>query len=396
MSENYPENWEKILQQAQVWCEPYAFVDNMVDTGREIELWGLVGTLLDADPPKPGELSGFDSRWWLVWLAATVVQKQKLYLQTNLNQFAEQSVRDGLVAWLVALLETPQVLPPPERALCGRVLGLLGDSRSGVGVEKKRLNGREIELPQIEWRAIPAPSGGKFVMGTDSEKNNPCREVALDYSFKMSKYLITYQQFQTFVDSGEYDDPRWWRDFPEEYQPQPIGEQYYEYDNHPRDTVSWYQAVAFTRWLTTCYRAAGELGKNEELRLPTEIEWEYAARGADQRTYPYGNEFDLTKANTIEAGIGMTSAVGCFPDGASPFGVLDMSGNVNEWCLNKSNAPEVIQADSSIDFRVRRGGAFYFNGNFADCVFRNCHYPYLANFLVGVRVMVASYCAFDL
>ena len=68
------------------------------------------------------------------------------------------------------------------------------------------------------------------------------------------------------------------------------------------------------------------------LRLPAEFEWEYAARGTDGRQYPYLGDFDTGKGNTDETGIRQTSAVGIFPDGASPFGVLDMSGNLWEWC----------------------------------------------------------------
>jgi formylglycine-generating enzyme required for sulfatase activity len=94
-------------------------------------------------------------------------------------------------------------------------------------------------------------------MGADDQSDNPRREVAMKYSFKMSKYLITYQQFQTFIDSGEFDDVRYWKDFPEQYQPQKMAEQYNRYRNHPRDTVSWYQAVAFARWLNDKYREFG-------------------------------------------------------------------------------------------------------------------------------------------
>jgi formylglycine-generating enzyme required for sulfatase activity len=255
---------------------------------------------------------------------------------------------------------------------------------------KRQIGGREIELPQIEWCDIPMPPNGTFMMGSSDWENNPRREMALGYNFKMAKYLITYQQFQTFIDSGEYDKPEWWQDFPEKYQPQPMDEQEYKYDNHPPDSLSWYQAVAFTRWLTSNYQAAGLLEKGAEIRLPIEEEWEYAARGSDERKYPYGNEFDATKGNTSATDIDMTSAVGCFPDGASPFGVQDMSGNVWEWCLNKYYNPEVTAVDSSTDVRVLRGGAFYNDANYAASANRYYYHLNPFNFRSGFRLVWSS------
>jgi len=299
-------------------------------------------------------------------------------------------VWDALVKWLVALLETGQALLPVERAMCGRVLGLLGDNRKGVGTKKVPLAGQEIELPELEWCEITAPVGGKFVMGAKSDKENPRREVKLGYSFKMAKYLITYGQFQSFVGSGEYDKLEWWEGFSKEYQPQKPSQWDIKEDNRPRENVSWYQAVAFTRWLTAKYRAAGELKVDEELRLPTEQEWEYAARGTDERQYPYGNEFDATRGNTDETKIGSSSAVGSFPDGVSPFGVLDMSGNVREWCLNKYSKPQEIAVDASGDNRELRGGSYYDDLVDASCMYRINYDPSLDGDGFGVRVVLVS------
>ncbi|MEI6047204.1 MAG: SUMF1/EgtB/PvdO family nonheme iron enzyme, partial [Chloroflexota bacterium] len=178
-------------------------------------------------------------------------------------------------------------------------------------------------------------------------------------------------------------------DFPKEYQPQPMDEQEYKYDNHPRDKVSWYQAVAFTRWLTAKYRAVGLLKEGEEIRLPTEEEWEYAARGTDERKYPYPGEYDATKCNTGDTNIDMTSAVGCFPDGASPFGVLDMSGNTDEWCLNEYRNPSVININDSTNSRVLRGGAFDIISNDAASAFRDSYNRSYSGFRSGCRVVLS-------
>jgi formylglycine-generating enzyme required for sulfatase activity len=263
-----------------------------------------------------------------------------------------------------------------------------------VGTKQYKLAGREVELPELEWCEIGAPEGGKFVMGSDDRDDqkyyNPRREVALGYSYRMTKYLISYGQYQAFAESGEYEQKEWWEGFPDEYQPQPLGMQNNEYANHPRDRVSWYQAIAFTRWLGAKYRALGWLKEGEELRLPTEAEWEYAGRGVDERKYPYGNEFDAMKGNTDETGIRETSAVGSFPDGASPFEVLDMSGNVFEWCLNKYGKPEEVVVDESGDTRVLRGGSY---GNYLDdasCVYRYDLNPNYDHYFIGFRVVVCA------
>ena len=127
-----------------------------------------------------------------------------------------------------------------------------------------------------------------------------------------------------------------------------------------RETVSWYEAMAFCRWLSTtpCYAEIGGV------TLPTEFQWEKAARGPDGLKYPYGNVFDSLKANTEEGAIDQTSAVGIFPDGASPYGVCDMSGNVWEWTLTKYTGRIDARVDSN-GTRVPRGGSWSYDRNMA-------------------------------
>ena len=125
----------------------------------------------------------------------------------------------------------------------------------------------------------------------------------------------------------------------------------FDLPNHPVVYITWYEAVAFCQWVT-------EQGKTSDLswaidnlhdsrlksaiakgtfmvRLPTEAEWEKAARGTDGRIYPWAGELTPQHANYDEARIGSTSAVGAFPLGISPCGALDMIGNVWEWCGTK-------------------------------------------------------------
>ena len=211
-----------------------------------------------------------------------------------------------LAAHIIHLIEQG-ALAPGERAEMGRILAQLGDTRRGVGTTFVMIAGKVIELPEFVWCDVPAPPGNKFVMGATDQNDNPRREVNLTYSFKIAKYVITYRQFQTFIDSGEFDQPEWWAEFPPEYQPQATSEQNNRYANHPRDNVSWYQAVAFARWLTAKQRAAGLLDETLEIRLPLETEWEYAARATDERQYPYEGDFDAAKGNTSST-LGRNSA----------------------------------------------------------------------------------------
>ena len=146
--------------------------------------------------------------------------------------------------------------------------------------------------------------------------------------------------------------------------------------------MSWYQAVAFCRWLSA------QLGYT--VTLPTEQQWEKAARGTDGRLYPYEGEFDAAKGNTRETGIGQTSAVGLFPDGASPYGVLDLSGNVLEWCLNQYDDPTQTAVDASGKSRVVRGGSWDDNRDFARAVFRYGLNPDFRYGYFGFRVVRGS------
>ncbi len=236
-------------------------------------------------------------------------------------------------------------LPPIERAAAGRVLSVLGDPRPGVGL-------RPEGVPDIVWCDVPA---GDFIMGSDDDYNyeKPRRIMRLEHIYQIAQYPVTYVQFQAFVDSGSYDDPAWWRDLAADGDDKHVQEQAFKFANHPRETVNWYQAVAFTRWLSA------KLDMN--IRLPTEFEWERAARGTDGRTYPYGDVFDAAKGNTYDTGVGQTSAVGLFPDGGSPVGALDLSGNVWEWCLSayEKPAPDAHAENiNSKDRRVYRGSSW--------------------------------------
>jgi formylglycine-generating enzyme required for sulfatase activity len=278
---------------------------------------------------------------------------------------------------------------PLARAAVGRALGLANlDNRKGVGVF--RHNG--IVLPDFEWKQIPA---GEFQCGHENESDNPPQTITLD-EFYLSRFPVTVAQFQTFVDDAEgASQKRWYKGLKATDEDREISPPYYNYfnhayANHPRDSVNWYQAVAFTRWLAWRYGLAPD-----ELRLPTEFEWEKAARGPtgndDGRLYPYQGKFDAKKGNVRETDIGQTSAVGIFPQGASPYGVEEMSGNVWEWCLSNDENPAREAKDEDLNTkksRVLRGGSWIFNVDNARSVYRLRDHPGARLNDVGFRVLV--------
>ncbi len=232
---------------------------------------------------------------------------------------------------------------PPERAEAGRRLAEIGDPRRGVGL-------RPDGIPDIDWVEIPA---GEFVLGGDDQafESLPRQKLYLP-AFAMARYPVTYAQFQAFVEAPDgIQNDRWWEGLAEQ-QKKP-SQQQWPIANHPRENVSWYQAMAFCRWLSA------KLGY--EVTLPTEQQWEKAARGTDGRFYPWGNEYISGYANNDETNtedgpyyLGQTTAVGIYPQGVSPYGVLDMSGNVWEWCLTEWDTSAVEPTSD----RAIRGGSY--------------------------------------
>jgi formylglycine-generating enzyme required for sulfatase activity len=232
----------------------------------------------------------------------------------------------------------------------------------------------DILPPPFEWCEIPSVEG--FRLLTD-EGDKGTYDIA---QFYMAKYPITYAQFQVFVDAadGFYND-EWWQGLAavKKHKSKP-GEQEWPIDNHPRENVSWYDAVAFTRWLSS------KLGY--EVRLPTEWEWQWAAQGDDGREYPWGNRFAKSKCNTRESGIGQTTPVDKYPTGISPYSVYDMAGNVHEWCLNRHSVPSDVGLGGTTQ-RVVRGGSWRGLGQFARAVYRDygCN-PDFRDRIYGFRV----------
>ena len=187
--------------------------------------------------------------------------------------------------------------------------------------------------------AIPA---GEFLMGSDHEDERPPHEVSVE-AFEIDKFEVTNEQFEAFVEAAGYQteaekagEPQSWRTYAQDK------------PRHPVVKVTWNDAVAYCEW-------AGK-------RLPTEAEWEKAAKGAEGYTYPWGNEWDPAKVNTREAGYRGTTIVGSLPEGISPYGVMDMIGNVREWISDWYKAYPGSDYDSPYfgeKYRVIRGGGWF-------------------------------------
>ncbi len=232
----------------------------------------------------------------------------------------------------------------PKRILLSfAVVGLLLSAPSGQA-KAKSFEGMVL---------VPA---GEFVMGLTNEQvkdlvrklggmekyndnAQPAHKVRVD-AFYIDKYEVTNKQYKEFVDATGCTLPEHW-----EGKNYPAG-----LGDHPVVYVTWNAAVAYAKWK----------GK----RLPTEAEWEKAARGTDGRIFPWGNKFKRRTANTDDGGPGKTTPVGKYKKGVSPYGCYDMAGGVGEWTASNylpypgNSFPDEFYGKERF---VVRGGSWYTN-----------------------------------
>jgi formylglycine-generating enzyme required for sulfatase activity len=336
----------------------------------------------------------------------------------------DAQVDEGTRAYIIgALIDsmTDAQTPPVARAQAGDALALVGDPRPGV-----------MTMEGMPFCYVPP---GPFWMG-EGEAEHLNKE--LDYSYWMARYPVTNAQFQAFVDAGGYQERAHWpeaeeagfwqgglfkgrydkeaRDGPVEY-----GDPF-SLSNHPVVGVTWYEALAYYRWLAGCLRKGGHLAEGRTVSLPSGAEWEKAARGGlevpeqpiitlagergdvplrksphPKQVYPWGDETAPNRANYRETGIGTTSAVGCFPGGASPYGVEELSGNVWEWTrsvyksypYDPKDGRESLRAGFDAP-RVLHGGSFSNIQWIVRCAFRSGNDPDFRNGYYGFRLCVAA------
>jgi formylglycine-generating enzyme required for sulfatase activity len=330
-------------------------------------------------------------------LPANLLRKTLMHTLENnsLARIAERNRArvERICQWLRCAL-AQSALPPVDRAQAGAALAVIGDPRFRADAWYLSDN------PLLGFVEIAA---GSFLMGSLPKDQDalggekPQHPVTLP-TYYMARYPVTVAQFRTFMDASGY-------------QPQAeasLG----GLPNHPVVNVTWYDALKYCDWLTECLQGwegtpepLSTLLRQEGWRisLPSEAEWEKAARGTDGRIYPWGDEPDLNRANYVDTGINATSAVGCFPDGASPYGVEELSGNVWEWTRSLWGT-NVTQPDfkypydqgdgrenrdaSSRTLRVLRGGAFYYYLRFVRCAYRGGANPFNSYGNFDFRVVV--------
>jgi hypothetical protein len=250
-----------------------------------------------------------------------------------------------------------------RREEIGLRLNQMGDPRRGVGLD-------DHGIPDIAWVDILE---GEVTLETGQTIPVP--------PFRIARYPVTWSQYRAFRDAEDgYRDPRWWDGRDRDNEP---GALRWAFANYPAVNVSWCDAVAFCRWLT----AKLGLGRDAAVRLPTEWEWQWVAgAGAERREYPWGSKWLANRANSDASGIGRTVAVGLYPLGApKPWPVLDLAGNVWEWCLNQYDHPEKTQL-SGEGTRVLRGGSWNYDPGFCRAAHRGDRAPGHRFLIIGFRV----------
>ncbi len=242
----------------------------------------------------------------------------------------------------------------------------------------KRIEIKSILPEPFEWVEI---TGGEVVIEDASHESGSQGGVVDVAQFLMAKYPISNAQFAVFLERG-YSDPQLWTfsaDAQRWHENNPIPKKpIYNDPNLPRTDINWYEAMAFCQWL--CHQTG------QTIALPTAAQWQRAAQGDDNRRYPWGNEFDMKRCNTNQSNIRQPTPIDQYPNGASPFGVIDMAGNVFEWCLTDwENGGDDLSGNRR---RELRGGSWFNDPSETLVVARNWLHPDLRSSDRGFRVVL--------
>jgi formylglycine-generating enzyme required for sulfatase activity len=244
-------------------------------------------------------------------------------------------------------------------------------------------------LQPLEPEMVLIPAG-EFLMGSDpsldkdaGDREQPQHTLHLP-DYYLAKTPVTNVQYLVFVQATGQQQPEHWKG----------GKPRKGKGDHPVVLVSWHDAVAYCRWLAQV--------TGRPYGLPSEAEWEKGARGSDGRIWPWGNQWDAERCNCEEGGKGDTTPVGAYPQGASPYGLLDMAGNVWEWTRSLwgehwkepsfqypyglADGREDPDAPGSV-LRVLRGGSWGYDRDYARCAVRHGYNPTASFNYVGFRLV---------
>jgi formylglycine-generating enzyme required for sulfatase activity len=402
---SFPDDLADLLRaDPQRWREAVLLAGAKAARGMATGAWLLAEALCFRDPPVGEGLCAQVDCWGALLATQTLLENER----ERLDQVSERNAPklERVRRWLLVMVTWSQ-LPLVDRALSGQALAVFGDDR--------------------DFDELVRVLAGPFLMGEGREQH----ELKLS-AFQIGRYPATNAQYLRFVEMDGYRNADFWREairtgfwrdgqFKGSWDDEPRDRPFdygepYSLPNHLVLGITWYEALAYCRWLTEVWRKESKIAPDEAVRLPTEAEWEKAAcgpsidpsassgRGTDGRRYPWGDEFNPAGCNMSDIGIGTTSVVGMFPDGASPYGCLDMAGNVLEWTNSLWGAdwekPEFkypydpdegrgdLEASDRV-LRVLRGGAFFSDARLVRCAYRSWYYPHFRDHDVGFRVVVA-------
>jgi len=381
---------ELALKEPNRWREVTLLAAAKAGRGTAAAIWTLAETL--CEKPMPSAKEAAERGYWGALLAAqALVENQCLAQVAPRNREKLERIRQ----WLVRTLEDGALLPV-DRAQAGDALATLGDSRFQADAWF---------LPDEPLLGFVEVEAGDFLMGSDRKKDGDAFDHEIPQhtlnlpSYYISKYLVTVGQYQAFVSESGHK--------PED------ADSLKGLFNHPVVNITWYEALKYCHWLTERLQGwkrtpepLAELIRKQgwQVMLPSEAEWEKAARGSDGRIYPWEGEFKSDRSNSVESGIGRTTAVGSFPSGASPWRCLDMAGNVWEWTrslwgkdvsqpefrypyTDERERRENLKASRDVR-RVLRGGSFFNYRQDVRCAYRDWGSPDLRGNDIGFRVVV--------
>jgi formylglycine-generating enzyme required for sulfatase activity len=434
----FAERMQQLLQEdARWWQEVFLLGVGKAKQGGLSSATSMIGVLL---PESPDDVNGEigERQLQIATLVGMALVELRLTDKADGLPHYEAIIRRTR-RWLLRIVEQGS-LSPRERSEAGDALARLGDPR--FDAEFLYLPRQYQGKPEPFWGFVEVPAG-PFFMGARRRNTNyladreqpigSSRKMDFDYTYWIARYPITTGQYRIFIKSGGYEDRglwtpegwawrtgewdrsvdegallEWLKRRPPDMRQRPLlWDEQSHYLNRPVIGVSWFEATAYCRWLDTQLRASVVGGQRTfvipddyvlpngfVLRLPTEAEWEKAARSASDGRYPWGNAaWDEDRANIGESRIGHPTPVGMYPQGGTPWGVHDFSGNVWEWTLSLYE-PYPYQAGVRSDepgdqARVVRGGSWVTNYKYAYATSRLQSIPGGLDNDVGFRPVIS-------